>query len=319
VEPGLRPAGQGRQRRQGAQRRAGVRHLFARLLAEVHPPLAGCLAVVWWKGGERARRGAVPRSRHVLAYGGNEAIAQVREQRAGHHALPRLRPQAGLALVGRAALDTQRGPATARLAAHDVARYEQQGCYSPHAFYVERGGAMAPREFALLPGRRTRQPAAALPAPRAGAGGIGGAAGWRQAAEWRRWRGRAPSCSATSRGAWSVAFSDTRSPRAHGRRPQHAGQRGRCARRRVPLVAPHARFLQTIGIAAEPRELYRWPSCSARPASPASRARRHDLARGRLAPRRPLQPADLVRIVEIEQAAERAADRLAPYAQEDPP
>jgi hypothetical protein len=29
--------------------------------------------------------------------------------------------------------------------------------------------------------------------------------------------------------------------------------------------------------------------------------------------------ADLVRIVEIEQAAERAADRLAPYAQEDPP
>ena len=37
-----------------------------------------------------------------------------------------------------------RAPATARLAAHDVMRYDQQGCYSPHVFYVERGGKVAP-------------------------------------------------------------------------------------------------------------------------------------------------------------------------------
>ena len=27
-------------------------------------------------------------------------------------------------------------------------RYDQQGCYSPQLFYVERGGRVSPREFA---------------------------------------------------------------------------------------------------------------------------------------------------------------------------
>ena len=54
----------------------------------------------------------------------------------------------GFGMIGRAALNVQRAPATARLAAHDVVRYDQQGCYSPHVFYVERGGKVTPREFA---------------------------------------------------------------------------------------------------------------------------------------------------------------------------
>ena len=33
--------------------------LFARLLAEVHPPLADCLAIVWWKGGDAASAAAL--------------------------------------------------------------------------------------------------------------------------------------------------------------------------------------------------------------------------------------------------------------------
>ena len=33
--------------------------LFARLLAEVHPPLADCLAIAWWKGGDTALAGEI--------------------------------------------------------------------------------------------------------------------------------------------------------------------------------------------------------------------------------------------------------------------
>ena len=54
----------------------------------------------------------------------------------------------GVALVGREVLDRRHGPALARAAAHDVTRYEQQGCYSPHVVYVERGGGVDPRSFA---------------------------------------------------------------------------------------------------------------------------------------------------------------------------
>jgi hypothetical protein len=106
--------------------------LFARLLAEVHPPLADCLAVVWWKGGDEAQAAALyAEADTVLAYGGNVALEDIRRQ------LPvttRFLPyghKLGFGLIGRAALDTQRGPATARLAAHDVMRYDQHGCYSP--------------------------------------------------------------------------------------------------------------------------------------------------------------------------------------------
>ncbi|HZY16517.1 MAG TPA: acyl-CoA reductase, partial [Ramlibacter sp.] len=158
--------------------------LFARLLAQVHPPLADCLAITWWQGGDAASAAAAfGAADTVLAYGGNEAIAQVRAQVPvttrflGHgHKL-------GFGLVGRAALDAQRAPALARRAAHDIVRYEQQGCYSPHQFYVERGGRVAPRVFAQylaaeLANLQQRFPRRALALEEAA-----GLAGWRQAAE----------------------------------------------------------------------------------------------------------------------------------------
>ena len=71
--------------------------LFARLLAEVHPPLADCLAVVWWKGGDEEQASALyAEADTVLAYGGNDALDADPAPAAGHDALPGLRSQAGL-------------------------------------------------------------------------------------------------------------------------------------------------------------------------------------------------------------------------------
>ena len=55
--------------------------LFARLLAEVHPPLADCIAIAWWKGGDAASAAAAfGAADTVLAYGGDDTIARVRAQ-----------------------------------------------------------------------------------------------------------------------------------------------------------------------------------------------------------------------------------------------
>src|SRR5690606_19554479 len=51
-------------------------------------------------------------------------------------------------LVSAAALDARQSTATARQAAFDVLRWDQHGCYSAQAFYVERGGQISPEEFA---------------------------------------------------------------------------------------------------------------------------------------------------------------------------
>jgi hypothetical protein len=293
--------------------------LFARLLAEVHPPLAICLAVVWWKGGDDDSASALfAEADTVLAYGGNQAIAQVRSLVPVTARFLGYGHKLGFGLVGRAALDTLRGPAAARLAAHDIVRYEQQGCYSPHQFYVESGGQVAPPVFAQylaaeLANLQQRFPRRSLALEEAS-----GLASWRQAAELRAMDGDGTEVFGDIEAAWSVVYSGT--PQALA--PTGGGRSILvCAvdalEDVVPLVAPHAAFLQTVGIAAEPRQLYRLAEqlghagvtrIAALGAMTAPEAGWHHDGRFNL--------LDLVRMVEIEQSAERAADALAPYAQE---
>ncbi len=332
--------------------------LFARLLCEVHPPLADCLAVVWWQGGQPGPAATLYSAADtVLAYGSNAALRDVRQQVPAATRFIGYGHKLGLTLVGRAALDRQRGPAAARRAALDIARWDQQGCYSSHALYVERGGALSPRDFAQhlaaeLANLGHRYPRRVLALDEAEA-----VAAWRRAAEWRAIAGEdagngagtdggtgsgtdsgtdsgtgSGTDSGTDRGTnsasaellgdeaapWALAYSDSPQPLA-----PTAGQR--CVQVSavdalddvLPLLAPHAAFLQTVGLATTPAELYRLGEALGR------------VGVTRIAPLGGMtQPeagwhhdgrfnlADLVRMVEIEQAAERAADALAPYAQE---
>jgi len=296
--------------------------LFARLLAQVHPPLADCLAIVWWKGGDAQSAAAVfGEADTVLAYGGNEAIAQVRAQVPVTARFLGYGHKLGFGLVGQAALDTLRAPATARLAAHDIVRYEQQGCYSPHHFYVERGGKVDPRAFAHylaaeLANAQQRFPRRALALEEAAA-----LAGWRQAAELRSLADEGCELIGDAQAAWTVAFSETAQPLAPtgGGRSIHVSAVA-ALEEVVALAAPHARFLQTVGIACAPEQLYPLAEALGRVgvtricalgAMTTPEAGWHHDGRFNL--------ADLVRIVEIEASAERAADRLAPYAQEHLP
>jgi hypothetical protein len=294
--------------------------LFARLLAEVHPPLADCLAIVWWKGGDAASAQALfGEADTVLAYGGNETIAQVRSRVPPTARFLGYGHKLGFGIVARSVLDVQRAPALARLAAHDIVRYEQQGCYSPHQFYVERGGRVDPRAFAHylaaeLANLQRRFPRRVLTLEEAAA-----ISGWRQAAELRAMAQAGAELLGADDAAWHVAYSDA--PQALA--PTGGGRSILvCAvdtlQAIVPLVAPHARFLQTAAVAAQPQEL--WPIAEALGragvtricalgAMTAPEAGWHHDGRFNL--------ADLVRMVEVEQSAERAADRLAPYAQED--
>ncbi len=296
--------------------------LFARLLAEVHPPWADCLAVVWWKGGDDGAAAALYREADtVLAYGGNESLDSIRRQ------LPvttRFLPyghKLAFGLIGRDALDAQRAPATARLAAHDVARYEQQGCYSPHLFYVERGGKVAPREFAQylaseLANLQRRFPRRALGLEEAGAVAL-----WRQQSELRALADNGRAIIGDGDAAWCVAYADDAQALAPtgGHRSVQVAAVDRLDEA-IVRIEPHRAFLQTVGLAAAPAELLRLGELLGRAgvtricaigAMTAPEAGWHHDGRFNL--------LDLVRMVEIEQSAERAADRIAPYADEEAP
>lgn len=294
---------------------------FARLLAEVHPPIADCFAVVWWRGaGDDGASALYAQADTVLAYGGNEALDAIRRR------LPvttRFLPHGhklGFGMISATALDTLKAPALARLAAWDVMRYDQQGCYSPHVFYVQRGGAVSPRAFAdylaaELANLQRRFPRRPLDVEDSAA-----VAKWQQAVEWKVLSASASETADQLIGppsaAWSVAYSDTLQPLAPTAMQRTIQVVGVDALDDVvPVLAPHSRFLQTAGVAAAPAELFRLAGLlgavgvtriSAIGAMSAPEAGWHHDGRFNL--------LDLVRMTEIEQSAELAAEPLAPYA-----
>jgi hypothetical protein len=218
-------------------------------------------------------------------------------------------------MVGRAALDARRALTTARLAAYDVCRYDQQGCYSPQLFYVERGGKVTPQEFAQylaheLTACEHKFPRRVLQLEEAAS-----VAGWRQTQELKAFSQAGSVTLGEAGAAWSVAYADAAHPLAP------------CALNRsiqvfavdrledvMPQIAGQRAFLQTVGLAAAPTELFRLAELlgqvgvtriCAIGAMTAPEAGWHHDGRFNL--------LDLVRMVEIEQSAEIAAENLAPY------
>ncbi|WP_427939173.1 acyl-CoA reductase [Achromobacter marplatensis] len=289
---------------------------FARLLAEVHPPLADCLAVVWWRGaGDEDASALYAQADTVVAYGGNDAL----------HAIQRRLPvtarflahghKLGFGVVSAMALDAQKAPALARRAAWDVMRYDQQGCYSPHVFYVQRGGPVSPRDFAgylagELSNLQRRFPRRALDLEESAA-----VAKWRQSIEWTLPPGGADALIGDMETAWSVAYVDEAASLAPTALQRSITVAGIDALDEVaPLVACRREFLQTAGVAATPEELYRLAEqlgaagvtrVSAIGAMSVPEAGWHHDGRFNL--------LDLVRMTEIEQSAEAAADPFASY------
>ena len=125
--------------------------LFAEALAEEAPELSDAVAVTYWPGGSSLLEGlALQRAGAVVAYGGDEAIESLRARTpvaarfiAYHHRL-------SVGMVGREALTAERASHVARMAARAVSMFDQRGCVSPHAIYVEEGGAVDPGEWAAL-------------------------------------------------------------------------------------------------------------------------------------------------------------------------
>lgn len=290
--------------------------LFARLLAEVEPRLADALAIVWFKGGDTASERALFKAADVvLAYGGNDTLNALRTQ------VPittRFLPHGhklSVGLISAAALDAQLAQATARQAALDVVRYEQQGCYSPHTFYVARGGRVTPREFAqalagelaALQHKFARRPLTLEEAA--------SVAAWRQGQELQGYASASVELLGDADTSWAVAYADAAGPLqpcALNRTVQvQAVDQLRDA---VPLLAAQRDYLQTVGIAAAPQELHALAGalgeagatrlCALGQMTAPEAGWHHD---GRYS------LLDLVRMVELEASAEAAAEQYAPY------
>ncbi|MCZ7638395.1 MAG: hypothetical protein M5U12_21525 [Verrucomicrobia bacterium] len=149
--------------------------LFAHSLRETEAKLAACLEIAEWPGGTEpleaalfaqaecvtvmgtdatvaAVRARVPDSVRFLGYGHQLSFGYVAAEVLAHHNLPRV----------------------VAAAARDVVAWNQLGCLSPHAFYVEAGGRNPPERFAAalaeaLAGLEATEPRGELPVTEAAA------------------------------------------------------------------------------------------------------------------------------------------------------
>jgi hypothetical protein len=288
---------------------------FAGLIAEIDPDIGECLAIVWWKGGASAAEAAfLGEADTVMAYGGNDTLTALRGK------LPvttRFLPHGhkiGFGVIAREALDSRKAPTLARLTAHDVVRYEQQGCYSPQMIFVERGGRVEPAEFALYLAQELRALGHRHPRRALSQGEAAAIAAWRGAQEIRAMDGAATLLGEPGDG-WSlvqVEAPETLAPTCFNRTLKLVSVN---SLDEVPaLIAPHRHFLQTAGVAAAPERLFRLAealgAAGVSRIAPLGRMSapeagwHHD---GRFS------LLDLVTLTEIEQAAEAAAEGFAPY------
>jgi len=119
---------------------------FKRALAAVDPELAATVVTAYWPGGAPDLEEVLfARADLAVLTGGEPAIATL-ACRVGGRRVVTHGPRVSVAAVGRDGLEE--AERVAHALALDVALYEQRGCLSPRAVYVESGGRVAPRDFA---------------------------------------------------------------------------------------------------------------------------------------------------------------------------
>lgn len=290
--------------------------LFARLLAEVEPRWADCFAVVWWQGGDNAVENSVfAEADVVLAYGGNAALRGMQDQMP---VTTRFLPHGhklSFGMVSSAALSVLRGQAAARAAALDVGRYDQQGCYSPHVFYVQRGGQVQPLEFAQHLASELAALASKFARRTLTLEEAASVAGWRERHEFQSLRQAGHRVLGDASQAFAVVYADTP-------QPLQPSSLNRCVlvvavdtlQDVMPLIEPQRAYLQTVGLAAAPEELLALGEalgqagvtriCALGAMTSPEAGWHHD---GRFS------LLDLVRMVDIDQSAELAAERFTAY------
>ncbi|NQU10647.1 hypothetical protein HQ590_07655, partial [bacterium] len=120
--------------------------LFAESLREVDPLLGSLVAICPWSREQAdVTRAALTKADAVVVYGDDHTIAHFRQRTPPATRFLGYGHKMSLAVVPREVLVAGNLEALAAAAAFDASVYDQQGCLSPHVFYVEERGEIAPR------------------------------------------------------------------------------------------------------------------------------------------------------------------------------
>ena len=289
---------------------------FVELLIEIEPRIADCLAVLWWPGGNIEQETIFLNNADVvLAYGGNDSLTQIKNRMPVTTRYLPYGHKISFGIVSAVTLSPQKAWAVAHSAANDIARYDQQGCYSPHIFFIESGGAVSPREFARYVAHElscfqekfSRRPLTSTEEI--------ALAEWRNDQDIKDLSEPERETISDTDGYWTVTYSENDSDFSlSGLNRTIRIISIKSLEQIGPILGPYKKYLQTVGIAAEPKELFKLSETlgkfgvtrvSALGSMTAPEAGWHHDGRFNL--------LDLITLTEIESSAELSAELYSSY------
>src|SRR5688572_11432543 len=114
--------------------------MFAHSLYSVQPKLGACLELAEWKGGTAALEDALfAEAGCVTATGSDESLAEIRNRLPATIRFVGYGLKLSVAYITRESLEKSGAEKIASAIAEDVTAWNQLGCLSPHAVYVESG------------------------------------------------------------------------------------------------------------------------------------------------------------------------------------
>jgi hypothetical protein len=125
--------------------------LFAHSIYQADPKLGACLEIAEWRGGNRDLENALFAHADCLtATGNDETLAAIRAQLPPKVRFLGYGQRVSFGFVTREVLRADTIAEVVSRAADDVIAWDQNGCLSPHCFYVEERGAVESDNFAAL-------------------------------------------------------------------------------------------------------------------------------------------------------------------------
>lgn len=125
--------------------------LFAETIAEIDPELGQAIAIVWWRGGNHTiEETAFQSSDALIAYGHEQTITSIQKRLPSHVVFLPHGHKVSFGFIGHETLTPALARNVAKRAAKDASWFDQQGCLSPHVFFVEENGSISPRDFARM-------------------------------------------------------------------------------------------------------------------------------------------------------------------------
>jgi hypothetical protein len=123
--------------------------LFAHSIYHADPKLGACLEIAGWRGGHRELENVLFTHADCLtATGSDETLTAIRAQLPATVRFLGYGQRVSFGFVARESLREETVAETVARAADDVIAWDQNGCLSPHVFYVEERGAVESDQFA---------------------------------------------------------------------------------------------------------------------------------------------------------------------------